>query len=128
MCSDRHDQNTNELTEKARDNSDIEKVQKELSEIVDETDIAEKIVDEFLKSDRLTPREKKVIQYRFGLDGEEPHSIEQICEEFRITRGRIREIEARCRGRRCSRIASKILRDFIDEPTTETGSEENKEE
>lgn len=41
----------------------------------------------------LTPRERKVIIMRFGLDGWEPHTLEEVWKEFWVTRERIRQIE-----------------------------------
>ncbi len=43
----------------------------------------------------LTERERRVIELRFGLDGEEPRTLDEIGREFRVTRERIRQIEAR---------------------------------
>ena len=43
----------------------------------------------------LTPREEKVLRLRFGLDDGRPHTLEEVGEEFDITRERIRQIEAK---------------------------------
>lgn len=40
-------------------------------------------------------REKKIIEKRYGLNGERPHSLESIGEIFNISRERVRQIEAR---------------------------------
>ena len=45
--------------------------------------------------DTLTPREKRIIERRFGLDGEEPCTLEVLGKEFGVTRDRIRQIEQR---------------------------------
>lgn len=45
--------------------------------------------------DTLTPREKRVLQLRFGLDGEAEKTLEQVGNVFGVTRERIRQIEAK---------------------------------
>ncbi len=45
--------------------------------------------------DFLTPRERKIIIMRFGLDGWDIHTLEEVWKEFWVTRERIRQIEAR---------------------------------
>ena len=43
----------------------------------------------------LTPREAKVIRLRFGLDDGRPRTLEEVGDEFKVTRERIRQIEAK---------------------------------
>ena len=43
----------------------------------------------------LTPRERKIIIMRFGLDGWELHTLEEVGKEFWVTRERIRQIESK---------------------------------
>lgn len=45
--------------------------------------------------DVLQPRERKIIIMRFGLDGWEIHTLEEVWKEFWVTRERIRQIEAK---------------------------------
>ena len=42
---------------------------------------------------KLPEREKKIIEYRFGLNGEEPHSLSAIGQKMNLTKERIRQIE-----------------------------------
>ncbi len=56
---------------------------------------------EMLKSERirgilnkLDDREKRILILRFGLDDDEPRTLEQVAQEFGITRERVRQIEA----------------------------------
>lgn len=43
----------------------------------------------------LSPREKKIIEMRFGLKDGIGHTLEEVGQEFRVTRERIRQIEAK---------------------------------
>lgn len=45
--------------------------------------------------DFLTPRERKIIKMRFGLEGGDVHTLEEVGREFGVTRERIRQIEAK---------------------------------
>ena len=46
----------------------------------------------------LSPREEKVIRLRFGIGCESEHTLEEIGQEFDLTRERIRQIEAKALG------------------------------
>src|SRR5205814_8297697 len=43
----------------------------------------------------LSKREQQVLDLRFGLNGGDPHTLEQVGRTFRLTRERIRQIEAK---------------------------------
>ncbi|MDR0887294.1 MAG: sigma-70 family RNA polymerase sigma factor [Candidatus Nomurabacteria bacterium] len=45
--------------------------------------------------DKLSDRERKIVALRFGLDGERMHTLEEVGEEFAVTRERIRQIEVK---------------------------------
>lgn len=60
--------------------------------MVIETEMREQI-DKLL--DTLTPKEKKVIQLRFGFVGGRIHTLEEVGKEFKVTRERVRQVEAK---------------------------------
>ena len=62
----------------------------------------------------LTPRERKVIELRFGLIGEHPRTLEEVGKRFDLTRERIRQIEAKALGKLRAFGTAQALRDFID--------------
>jgi RNA polymerase primary sigma factor len=62
----------------------------------------------------LTHRERKVIELRFGLDGEHPRTLEEVGQKFGVTRERIRQIEAKTLAKLKSYRDSRLLRDFLD--------------
>ena len=64
--------------------------------------------------DTLTPREQKVIRLRYGLDDGFPKTLEQVGQEFNVTRERIRQIEAKALRKLRNPTRSKKLRDFND--------------
>ncbi|MEM1577947.1 MAG: sigma-70 family RNA polymerase sigma factor, partial [Candidatus Pacearchaeota archaeon] len=43
--------------------------------------------------DELSPRERKILIMRFGLEDGIPHTLEEVGEAFGVTRERIRQIE-----------------------------------
>ena len=45
--------------------------------------------------DDLNDREKQVVRMRFGLDGGQPRTLEEVGREFGVTRERIRQIESK---------------------------------
>ena len=45
--------------------------------------------------DELTDREKEVVRLRFGLDGDQPQTLEEVGRQFGVTRERIRQIESK---------------------------------
>ena len=61
----------------------------------------------------LTEREARVIRLRYGLDGGQAHTLEEVGKEFHVTRERIRQIEAKAlkkmRGRRSSKLKDYLI-------------------
>ncbi|MBQ8908357.1 MAG: RNA polymerase sigma factor RpoD [Clostridia bacterium] len=62
----------------------------------------------------LTPREEEVIRLRFGLSDGHPHTLEEVGECFKITRERIRQIEAKALRKLRHPGRSKLLRDYLN--------------
>ena len=63
--------------------------------------------------DTLTPREKKVLELRFGLADGRTRTLEEVGKEFNVTRERIRQIEAKALRKLRHPSRSKKLRDFL---------------
>ena len=63
--------------------------------------------------DTLTPREKKVLELRFGLVDGRTRTLEEVGKEFNVTRERIRQIEAKALRKLRHPSRSKKLRDFL---------------
>ena len=62
----------------------------------------------------LTPREQKVIRLRYGLDDGYQKTLEQVGQEFNVTRERIRQIEAKALKKLKNPSRSKKLKDFFE--------------
>ena len=64
--------------------------------------------------DTLTPREKKVLRLRFGLDDGHQRTLEEVGKDFHVTRERIRQIEAKALRKLRHPSRSKKLKDYLD--------------
>ena len=62
----------------------------------------------------LTPREKKVLVLRFGLDDGRSRTLEEVGREFSVTRERIRQIEAKALRKLRHPSRSKKLKDYLE--------------
>ena len=62
----------------------------------------------------LTPREEKVLRLRFGLDDGNQRTLEEVGREFKVTRERIRQIEAKALRKLRHPSRSKKLKDFLN--------------
>ncbi|MBL4888745.1 MAG: RNA polymerase sigma factor RpoD, partial [Candidatus Lindowbacteria bacterium] len=62
----------------------------------------------------LTPREEKVLRYRFGLDDGYPRTLEEVGAIFNVTRERIRQIEAKALKKLRHPTRRRRLEDFVD--------------
>ncbi|MCI5065153.1 RNA polymerase sigma factor RpoD [bacterium] len=62
----------------------------------------------------LTPREEKVLRMRFGIGEKSDHTLEEVGQNFDVTRERIRQIEAKALRKLRHPSRSKRLRGFIE--------------
>ncbi len=62
----------------------------------------------------LTPREEKVLRMRFGIGERSDHTLEEVGQNFDVTRERIRQIEAKALRKLRHPSRSKRLRGFVD--------------
>ncbi len=64
--------------------------------------------------DDLSDREKEVVRLRFGLDGDQPQTLEEVGRQFGVTRERIRQIESKTLAKLRHPHRSQKLRDYLD--------------
>lgn len=90
----------------------------------DVTHSPEKEMGEVLRSERiheilqsLEERERKILILRFGLEGQETHTLEEVAKQFGITRERIRQIEVAALKKIRSRFQEQRekLEDYVSE-------------
>jgi|SRR5579872_2056639 len=72
--------------------------------------ILREYVQEILRD--LDPREQKILKMRFGLEDGVTHTLEEVGEEFGVTRERIRQIEAKALERIKEHVNISKLRDY----------------
>ena len=63
----------------------------------------------------LTPREERVLRMRFGIGMNTDHTLEEVGQQFNVTRERIRQIEAKALRKLKHPSRSKRLRSFLDQ-------------
>jgi RNA polymerase primary sigma factor len=64
--------------------------------------------------DSLTPRERRVLQLRFGLEDGRSRTLEEVGREFNVTRERIRQIEAKALRKLRHPTRSRKLKDYLE--------------
>jgi RNA polymerase primary sigma factor len=63
----------------------------------------------------LTPREERVLRMRFGIGMNTDHTLEEVGQQFSVTRERIRQIEAKALRKLKHPSRSRMLRGFLDD-------------
>jgi len=63
----------------------------------------------------LTPREEKVLRMRFGIGEKADHTLEEVGQDFAVTRERIRQIEAKALRKLRHPTRSRKLKSFIEQ-------------
>jgi RNA polymerase primary sigma factor len=66
----------------------------------------------------LTPREEKVLKMRFGVGDGSEHTLEEVGQNFTVTRERIRQIESKALRKLRHPSRSKVLRVFLEKVST----------
>jgi RNA polymerase primary sigma factor len=109
---------TTSLDQPTRDDSDLTFADNlAATDVVDPSDSIEvedmrEAVRDILKE--LSEREQAVMRMRFGLDGREGATLEEVGKAFNITRERVRQIEVRTLFRLRGSASSRALRHFVD--------------
>ena len=62
----------------------------------------------------LTPREERILRMRFGIGMNTDHTLEEVGQQFSVTRERIRQIEAKSLRKLKHPSRSRVLRSFLD--------------
>lgn len=96
-----------------------------LGDFIEDQNIAspsEQVIESLLKDQTidvlqtLTEREKQVLKLRFGVGGVKEHTLEEVGQQFAVTRERIRQIEAKALRKLRHPSRSRLLKTFIDHP------------
>ncbi len=102
-----------------RDGDDEDSVLRDFIEDEDSATPEESAASQLLKEQvqeilsTLSDREQKIIRMRFGLDNGKSHTLEEVGQEFAVTRERIRQIEAKALAKLRKHKDSKKLHDYI---------------
>ncbi|MFQ5988515.1 MAG: RNA polymerase sigma factor RpoD/SigA [Candidatus Methylomirabilales bacterium] len=72
----------------------------------------EEEVDRLLKV--LTPRERTIIEMRYGLGKEEPMTLEEVGRRFKLSRERIRQVEEKAKKKLLAMARARHLQDYLN--------------
>ena len=64
--------------------------------------------------DTLSPRERRILEYRFGLIDNRPQTLEEVGKKFGVTRERIRQIEAKALRKLKHPSRARKLKDYLE--------------
>ena len=62
----------------------------------------------------LTPREERVLRMRFGIGTKSDHTLDEVGQQFSVTRERIRQIEAKALRKLKHPARARVLRSFLE--------------
>ena len=62
----------------------------------------------------LSPREERVLKMRFGIGEQSNHTLEEVGQDFEVTRERIRQIEAKALRKLRHPSRSRKLKDYLE--------------
>lgn len=102
-----------------RDGDDEDSVLRDFIEDEDGKTPEESAADQLLKEQvqsilsTLSDREQKIIKMRFGLENGKSHTLEEVGQEFAVTRERIRQIEAKALAKLRKHKDSKKLHEYL---------------
>jgi RNA polymerase primary sigma factor len=65
-------------------------------------------------ANNIKAREERIIRMRFGMRMNKDHTLEEVGQQFSVTRERIRQIEAKAPRKLKHPSRSRILRSFLD--------------
>jgi len=71
--------------------------------------------------DSLSDREQKILALRFGIEDGSPRTLEEVGNVFRVTRERVRQIEAKALRKLKHPTRSRRLKTFLDLPLVKEG-------
>jgi RNA polymerase primary sigma factor len=64
--------------------------------------------------ENLSYRERRVLELRYGLGGEQAHTLDEVGRRFNVTRGRVRQIESQSLNKLKNLPEAQKLRDDIE--------------
>jgi len=96
------------------EDSVLEDFIEDIKNVAPDRSAALKLLKDYVKAivANLAPREQKILEMRFGLTDGVAHTLEEVGQEFDVTRERIRQIEAKALEKIKKDVSIKKLRDY----------------